>query len=468
MTGAASIFNILPPPKPKTNTATQAGTTALQQSNGMISSGTIGKESPVVTIGVQDVIVVEGSKAVLNWTASKNPKSCTASDDWTGNKSASGKEESAPLVMGGEYFFTITCKTDRGTGYAVARVIVIGEDAGTGDPQRRPHVTLSAVSAMVKAGSSPRLTWSTTNTPNVCIASGDWSGVKNANGQQSLTSVNEVGQKTYGLTCLNNSGLETVSVKVDFISGNVASAVPATSTAATTSVNRPTSTTPTTPTTTTATTPTTPKPTTPTGSAPVVSISVSPNIIVAGNSATISWSVSNSPTSCTAGGSWSGSKAAGGSQSTGAIAAAGVYDYMLSCSNARGQSSATARLTVNKPAPVVVYCGGQSPCYGRSEMAAHASPSSCWGWNGNWVIDITRYQPSHPVVINPAATSNLANSSATCNHDIHAILAGAAAIPGYSKSSGSTAHGHNAATTNNGAGTQLLGFRVGFYDPNKP
>lgn len=481
MTIGASIVNVFPAPKPKTSTTKAPDNGSyMQQSAGLISMSTAGKDSPAVTIGVQDVILAEGSPAVITWSATNKPKSCMASDDWSGTKHASGKEESAPLMTSGEYFFTITCKTEKGTGYAVARVIVIGQDAGTGDPQRRPHVTLSAASSAVQIGSSPRLSWSTTNTPNVCIASGDWSGIKNPLGQQSLNSVKEAATKNYALTCLNNSGMETVSVKVDIVSNVVATAIPATSTAATTSSYRPTSTSTvaTRPATTTTTTPRAPTPTapaapvtptTPAGTPPVVTISVSPTIITAGSSATIRWSVTGTtPVTCTAGIAWSGSKNVSGSYSTGVISTGGVYDYALSCSNAKGQNSATARLTVNKPAPVPVYCGGKSPCYGRSDLAAHSSISSCWGWNKDWVIDITRYQPSHPVTRSSNSTSNLANSTATCNHDISAILAGSAAIPGYSKISGSTTHGHKAATLNNDAASQLAAFRVGYYDPNKP
>lgn len=455
VTLGASVFNILPAPEPKASQS-QSTYDSLQQSGGMIQSGMTGKDSPEVTIAVQDVVLSQGARAVIKWKATNNPKTCTASDDWSGNQKTSGTAESEPLLAPGEYLFTITCKTDKGTGYAVARAIVIGQDAGTGDPQRRPHVTLSAPAGTIQVGSSPKLTWSTTNSPYVCIASGDWTGVKNESGQQGLASIMTEGSKTYAMTCLNTSGMETVSVKIDVVSKAVATAAPATATASTATVYRPPT--------------TTAPPATPTATpAPVVSISVSPVNIVAGNSATISWSVANGPATCTASGRWTGSKALSGSQSTGVIAASGVYDYVLLCSNARGQSSSgTARLSVSAPAPVVVYCGGKTPCYGRSDLAAHASPSSCWGWNGDWVIDITRYQPSHPVVRSASSTSNLANSSATCNHSITAILAGSAAIPGYAKSSGSTTHGHTAATTNNGATSQLAAFRVGFYDPNKP
>ena len=190
---------------------------------------------------------------------------------------------------------------------------------------------------------------------------------------------------------------------------------------------------------------------------------------MAGNSATISWSVANGPATCTASGRWTGSKALSGSQSTGVIAASGVYDYVLLCSNARGQSSSgTARLSVSAPAPVVVYCGGKTPCYGRSDLVSTCFAIELLGMErrlGNRYYSLPTQPPCRK---GASSTSNLANSSATCNHSITAILAGSAAIPGYAKSSGSTTHGHAAVTINNGATSQLAAFRVGFYDPNKP
>ncbi len=111
-------------------------------------------------------------------------------------------------------------------------------------------------------------------------------------------------------------------------------------------------------------------------SKPVITMSISPSTITSGGSSTINWSASNSPTSCSASGSWSGAKSSSGSQSTG-TKTAGSYIYSLTCANAGGSSVASVGQTVT--APVVTYCGGLSPCYGVGDMAAHATSGSCWG-----------------------------------------------------------------------------------------
>lgn len=118
-----------------------------------------------------------------------------------------------------------------------------------------------------------------------------------------------------------------------------------------------------------------PAPTTP---KPVVSLSIAPSVITSGGSSTLQWSASNGPTSCMASSSWSGAKSSSGSQSTGAKTT-GSYTYTLTCSNAGGSGSTSVTQTVN--APPINYCGGLSPCYGMSQMAQHASQSTCWGYS---------------------------------------------------------------------------------------
>jgi len=87
--------------------------------------------------------------------------------------------------------------------------------------------------------------------------------------------------------------------------------------------------------------------------APVVSLTANPTSTTVGNSSTLTWSATNSPTSCTAsGGSWSGNQAASGSTSTGALNSVQTYTYTLTCSNAGGSGSATATVTVSAaPSP---------------------------------------------------------------------------------------------------------------------
>jgi len=77
---------------------------------------------------------------------------------------------------------------------------------------------------------------------------------------------------------------------------------------------------------------------------PTVSLSASPTTGASPLSTTLSWSTGNSPTSCTAGGGWSGSKTPnGGSQVISGIVTG--TSYTLYCTNAAGNST-TASVTV--------------------------------------------------------------------------------------------------------------------------
>lgn len=393
-------------------------------SRGDISSGVTGKNAPTVQLISSTSDAAVGDIIELKWQASRVPSSCQASDDWSGTKGSSGSKK-ITLDTAKIYLFTLTCKTTTGTGFAAVSINVKSV-TGSGDTLKRPHVVLSSSSSKLFVGDKLTLTWDVSNSPTSCTASGGWSGAKAAKGSQITNAPTSTGTKIYGLECVNGSGSEKVEISIDVSA----------------------------------------KPTTTVG-APKVSISISPTTITAGSAATVSWSATNSPTSCKASGSWSGSKASNGSQSTGTMGTAGTFSFSLSCSNAGGSGSASASLKVNA-APVVVYCGGKTPCYGRSDLAAHGSVNNCWGWNKDWVINITSYQPNHSASKSSSATSDLASASTTCNHDIAAVLAGSAAIPGYKTSGGSTKHSHKSSTKDNASTSRLNSYRVGYYDANKP
>ena len=389
-----------------------------------ISSETIGKNAPTVQLISSTSDAAVGDTIELKWQASQTSSSCSASDDWNGTQSSSGSKK-IKLDSVKLYLFTLTCKSDLGTGFAAVNVDVKSV-TGSGDPTMRPRITLTSSSNKLFVGDKATLSWDATNSPSSCTASGDWSGAKEAKGSQYTSAFTSAGTKLYGLECINNFGSEKVEISIEV------------SVKSTTTVG-----------------------------APKVSISVSPTTITAGSAAAVSWSATNNPTSCKASGNWSGSKASNGSQSTGTMGSAGTYSFSLTCSNAGGSGSASTSLKVNS-APVIVYCGGKTPCYGRSDLAAHGSVSNCWGWNKDWVINITSYQPNHSASKSSSATSDLANTSATCNHDIAAVLAGSTAIPGYKTSGGSTKHSHKSSTKDNTSTSRLTAYRVGYYDANKP
>lgn len=395
-----------------------------------IAETTVESKVPVVTLTASKQTAEVNDEVDLTWSATEQPSQCDASDDWGGSQKDTGSL-TIKLDKVQSYIFTLTCSTSTGTGFAVASVTVgdapkiiqqstTNQTSGTGNTVTRPKVTLSVNPTAVKVGSSATLTWKATNSPTSCTASGAWSGTKASSGSQSTGALKTAGLKTYTLSCTNRGGSEKASVVVTVTK----SAPPVVS--------------------------------------PAITLSVSPASLSAGSAATVSWSVANSPTSCTASGAWSGSKGSSGSQSTGSKNA-GTYTYVLTCSNKGGTTSKSASLTV-KAAPV--YCGGKTPCYGKSTLASHTAASSCWAWSGDWVLDITSYQ-SHHKDRDGASSSQLAKSSSVCNHSVKGFLDGTAAIPGYTFS-GKSKHTHRSSTRNNTSSSKLAAYRVGYYDASKP
>lgn len=76
--------------------------------------------------------------------------------------------------------------------------------------------------------------------------------------------------------------------------------------------------------------------------APTVSLTATPTNVPAGGSSTLDWT-STDATSCTASGSWSGTKAVSGSQVVSGLVTQSTYT--LTCSGAGGQASASATVT---------------------------------------------------------------------------------------------------------------------------
>jgi hypothetical protein len=124
---------------------------------------------------------------------------------------------------------------------------------------------------------------------------------------------------------------------------------------------------------------------TPSHPAPTVTISISPSQIVQGNSATITWSTTNA-TSITAADSWSGSKAAYGTEVV-APTTSGTFKYTLNVSGLGGSASGSAPLTVTPAAPPtltitvspsLIVLGGSATLTWSSANATTAVASGDW------------------------------------------------------------------------------------------
>ncbi|MCA9325826.1 hypothetical protein KDA23_07275 [Candidatus Saccharibacteria bacterium] len=388
--------------------------------------GFTGTNSPVVTLTASPATVNVGEKATLKWSVTKNPDSCTASDDWSGAKATSGTEKTITLTKVQTYLFTITCKTATGTGFSTVSVGVVRQ-GGTGNIALRPVVQLAADDTAVYIDNGTVLTWKTTNNPTSCTASGSWSGTKSTAGHAKTGTLKSAKTFTYKLTCKNNAGTgfaETSIVVIDppqpvvtIASSPVSPVLPGKTVKLswkTTSV---------------------PKTCTASGdwsgtksasgsqtvgplssiktyeykitctnskggtfdsvaiavipNPPSVSLTTSPSSIYIGNSSTLTWSASNSPTACSASGDWSGSKSSSGTQSTGTLNSTKVYYYSLTCANAGGTGYATnVPVTVSLPpkpvvsissSPISITSGSSS----NISWSATNSPTSCVA-SGDW------------------------------------------------------------------------------------
>lgn len=153
--------------------------------------------------------------------------------------------------------------------------------------------SISASPTSVTSGSSSTITWSSTNATSCTVTPGSWTGTSGSQSTGSLSA-----NTTYTVNCTGSGGNDSKSATVTVTGSGV----------------------------------------------PVVTISASPVSVSSGGSSTLTWSVTNSPSSCTASNGWSGSKAASGSQSTGAISSNTLFT--LSCSNASGSGSNSATVTV--------------------------------------------------------------------------------------------------------------------------
>ena len=90
------------------------------------------------------------------------------------------------------------------------------DDGAAPTPQPVPVVSLSASSTSVQTNSALTLSWSATNNPTSCTASGTWGGNKPASGSENRNGDTvSAGTKTYTLTCGNSGGSNSKTISVN-------------------------------------------------------------------------------------------------------------------------------------------------------------------------------------------------------------------------------------------------------------
>lgn len=365
--------------------------------------------APVVTISTTPISVTTGGSANITWSATNNPTSCTAGGTgWSGTKAKSGTQSTGALNTIGTFTYSLSCSNAGGTGSASTSVSV-----SSGTTTSPPVVTMSASPTSIGTGSSSTISWSATNSPTSCTASGTgWSGSKGASGTQSTGAMNTAGTFTYTLSCSNSAGSGSKSVTLTVVA------------------------------------------------VPSVTISVNPVTITAGASATatVTWSATNTPTSCTASGSWTGTKAASGTTTVGPITSAGTYTYTLTCANTGGTGPSKSTTLTATP-PVVVYCSGNTICYGPNDLKQHVTATNCWAYNTNRVINVTSLNNGY----HNKGRGNLLPSGYTgvCgNVNLAPFISGSSSIPSIGT--------HNHASSTKGNTGTVSTYLQGWYDATKP
>ena len=283
--------------------------------------------APTIQLTLTPSAVTPGNGTVITWSTT-NASSCTANggtgaDHWVGSKplANAGGFSIAAISTAGEYNYDLTCT---GTGGVTVQSALLSVNPAA--PPAPPGVTFAAQPTLILPGQATSFSWTTTNATS-CAASGGsgadaWSGAQpTSSGGTSSGPVAAAGAYSYTLTCAGPGGSTAKSVTV------VVS--------------------------------TQPEP-----PAPSVTIDVSPAVIVAGQSASLTWTTAGAD-SCTASGSWSGNEPTQGSSvSTGTLTAPGStptnYAYTLVCAGVGGSATAAASVLVN-PAAAAVTSFSASP-----------------------------------------------------------------------------------------------------------
>lgn len=315
---------------------------------------------PTAQLTATPTAVLAGSASTLTW-GSAHATTCAASGDWSGALAVSGAQSTGALAQNATY--SLTCTGPGGMSSEATTTVTVNSV---------PTVTLAAAPMSVAVGGSSTLTWNSANADS-CTASGGWSGVLAASGSQSTGAL--TASNTYSLTCSGAGGVSApaaVTVNILPLPTVTLTASPAAVTPGASSMLTWTSSN--------AVSCTASggwsgslalsgsQSTGPVASAtsyslsctglggtasasavvnlvPTATLSVSPSVIAPGGTSTLTWTSSNAA-SCTASNGWTGTLPAGGSQSTGAVAA--TTSYSLVCNGPGGAgNTATATLTVS-------------------------------------------------------------------------------------------------------------------------
>ncbi|MGE0623707.1 MAG: hypothetical protein AB7I04_04555 [Pseudomonadales bacterium] len=290
---------------------------------------------PIVSLSASRTSVGANETVTLSW-ASAGARRCRAAGDWRGSRALEGTWTTPSLTEASE--FRLYCRGLGGVGSASVEVAVV-------EPAERPVVSLSADDPTLDPNQSTVIRWTSSNATG-CTASGAWSGSRPVVGNTGIGPLST--DADYTLTCSGPGGSDTATLQITVDS--------------------------------------TPLPP-PSQPAPTLSFSVSPSTVQSGQTATLSWSATNT-TSCQASGGWSGSRAASGSATSTPLTA--NTTFALNCTGPGGTTTRTRTVTVTAappptPAPTLTFSATPGTVQsGQSVTLAWSTTNatSCQAGNG--------------------------------------------------------------------------------------
>ena len=417
--------------------------------------------------GSGSLTITQGANVTLNWSVTSGPAtSCSASGSWSGGKSTSGGSQSLGALSAGSYYYVLSCSGPGGSNSSSVNVTVVQPP--------KPDLVVSAFS-MPNGSPGQTVTASVTvrNSGNGSTGGSFKVAINRLTGSMNC-STSESGS-TY-TSALSAGASRTVSINVTLpTSGSYSAAAMADADCAVSESNESNNTRST---------------YYSVASLPPSNVSLTANgsgsiTVSQGTNVTLKWTVSGSPTNCSASGSWSGGKStSGGSQSLGALSS-GSYTFYLTCTGPGGTGSGSAYVTVSPPASapnVSISANGKNPLSVSSGTnvtlswsVSGGSASSCSA-SGSWSGGKSKSGGSQSLGAISAGSYTYViscsgpggSSSASVNVGVNQAATPDLVVSAFSMPNGAPGQTVSASVTvqNNGNGSTGSGFKVAINRQN--
>jgi hypothetical protein len=254
-------------------------------------------KAPTITMSASKTSISKGDSTVLTWSTT-DATACTTSGGWNETIPVNGRETLRPIVTTS---YAINCT---GTGGSATQNITISV-LGDVPSQPIPSITLSAEPSTITVGNSSTLNWSSANATS-CSASNGWGGSLQTAGNKSVSPINST---TYTITCTGVGGTARQNVTVSVKEAEIVEV--------------------------------------PVVSKPTLSFFASPQTILSGRTATLTWASANA-TYCSASGGWAGTRTTSGST---VVDPRSSTSYYLTCVGPGGSIAESTQVSVSNISP---------------------------------------------------------------------------------------------------------------------